>query len=584
MTPTDSPQQRPKGSRKLSEFLSPRNLIADFEKVCRDRPVTVVFATLLTLYALYEIWDIISIPEHTEISLLISLTLGTLLSLAAYQWSSVMKPGTKPLLLQVAVVAFTIINFAVLYLTDAAFSSQRMIGYSAAYTAAVIGIFFIPGRRSANISRLWAYTMAAINALAVALFVAMILSFALSIIYFTLEVLFRVNEFRVLTTAMVLFAGLLPVLIFMRYLPTDTATSRPEQAYLSISALCKNVVLPICAVYMLILYVYGIKILLTWELPKGSVCSMVTGLTATVLAVIYGMQGYLHVSESRPTAKRLATIATHLLPALLLPLLLLMSVAIFYRIGQYGISPSRLYVATFNIWAYGAIAYILLSRLPRLNIVACTFAAVFVAVSIIPGLNYYSIGIRAVQEKVRQTLTQAGAKNYPLSFEEFTGLLCSLDSKTAEGIIADIDNLDDWDNHQDIAPIINVTDSGKLTSRELRYIYDKKAAVSRFDIKSAEMPLSPIPDGFSSIRYHKSYKYSNDTTPEGKTTIRIGQDTVLIPIDSLVALPKTDTIQPVAIEYAPGHIYIMTSFSARGTRSEKSDYKYIETQGYILEK
>ena len=114
---------------------------------------------------------------------------------------------------------------------------------------------------------------------------------------------------------------------------------------------------------MLVLYIYGIKILVTWELPEGYVTWSVTALVAEVLVVEFFL-----FPLSEKSLRPLGGLIKTALPALTLPLLVLMSVAIGYRINQYGFTTDRLYVLTFNIWCYMIMGYRLIaaSTTPRL--------------------------------------------------------------------------------------------------------------------------------------------------------------------------------------------------------------------------
>ena len=86
-------------------------------------------------------------------------------------------------------------------------------------------------------------------------------------------------------------AGWVPAVVYLSRIPlsrdissVDLPTSSP------VGAFCKNVMLPLVGVYMLILYVYAAKILFTWELPQASITWMVTGLMCVSLIMLYGMQ------------------------------------------------------------------------------------------------------------------------------------------------------------------------------------------------------------------------------------------------------------------------------------------------------
>ena len=102
---------------------------------------------------------------------------------------------------------------------------------------------------------------------------------------------------------------------------THAKKSSPTASGRTLAAFCKNILLPLALVYMVILYVYTIKIIATWSLPNGQITWMVTGIVSVVLVTVYGLQGYLCDLGSKPSAKRVASLAHRFLPLLTLPLL-----------------------------------------------------------------------------------------------------------------------------------------------------------------------------------------------------------------------------------------------------------------------
>ena len=133
--------------------------------------------------------------------------------------------------------------------------------------------------------------------------------------------------------------------------------------------------MPITVEYMAILSVYGLKILFTWELPRGVVTWSVTGLTIAVLITLFLLEGERRTHPDDSLTLR----ALRWLPVAMLPLFVLMSVGLLYRIGEYGLTASRLYVLTFNVWCYAVFIYMILSRTRLFTGVAISFAVVFMA-------------------------------------------------------------------------------------------------------------------------------------------------------------------------------------------------------------
>ncbi len=586
MTPQNSPQQPPsRQPGKIARMLSIERIKAEVKAVSERFPVTLVFIGLATLYALTCVWDA-NWPDHVNIAACVSLSLACLLSLAAYLWCEYLHAERRSLLWQLLTIAFALVNFIYLYNRAEYLSLADGIGYSAAYTALVVAIFFLPIARRSSIKLQWLYSVNVLEAVALALLLQIVLGIFVSIVFGTISLLFGVSSFKLSMSFGIVLAGALPVMAGLCYLPRATdieaQTERDTVQASAISAFTKNVLMPLALVYTVILYVYGLKILFTLTLPNGYICWMVTGIVSAVLLIVYGLQGYICSAGTKAATKRLAAIALRWFPAILLPLLVLMSVAIFYRINQYGITTSRLYVATFNIWAYFAVAYLIIAKLPKLNLVATSFAVIFLLTSVIPHFNYCTWGISAVQHKVTEALKTAGAEKFPLSYEELLDIVGTLSEDEAENIAYDLDYLDDWDNHSAVESIV------KSRTRIYRWeiMNACKTPSAKFEARNEVRALSPVPQGFASVEYMTKYDYSDFATHGGKYPLKMpnGQ-TVDIPVDSLCRI-STESIRfvPARLDIVdrPGDIFMLTDYNINGDRRREKPYSYISVSGYYF--
>lgn len=123
----------------------------------------------------------------------------------------------------------------------------------------------------------------------------------------------------------------------------------------------KNLVLfiliPLSMLYFLILYAYGFKILFTWNLPKGWVSSLVIGFS------IVGTLSYL-LNYRLPDVVENSFIRwfKKWYFYILFPLVVLLYIAIFKRIGDYGFTPERYFVLLTGIWLTILSGYFIISK------------------------------------------------------------------------------------------------------------------------------------------------------------------------------------------------------------------------------
>lgn len=117
------------------------------------------------------------------------------------------------------------------------------------------------------------------------------------------------------------------------------------------------VLIPLILIYLLILYAYGVKILLQWELPKGWVSQLI--LWYSILGTLAFLLVYpLRESTNNNWVKRF----TRLFYFAIVPLLVLLFIAIYERINTYGVTIERYIVLVLAIWLAVITLYFLLSK------------------------------------------------------------------------------------------------------------------------------------------------------------------------------------------------------------------------------
>src|SRR5262245_16780194 len=133
-------------------------------------------------------------------------------------------------------------------------------------------------------------------------------------------------------------------LSFARRSFSDPITAREESEFTmrAIAALVKFVLVPLLLVYTAILYAYAIKIVLAWELPKGTLGGMVVGYLLVVAATL--LVGY----PSREKGGLLVRLYWVWLAAL--PVIMLF-IAAGRRISDYGLTEGRYWMVLIGVWA-----------------------------------------------------------------------------------------------------------------------------------------------------------------------------------------------------------------------------------------
>lgn len=573
-TVTPQPPQK----KNLLQLLSIKTLQQEIINVAQRFTFTIVFIAFLTLFGWVCIWTD-NLNDDFVQAMWVGLSIGALLSLAAYLWCEYLQAERRSLACQLGVLVVATLNFLYIYVKGPYLTMADGVGYGAVYTAAIVAIFFVPVVRRSSIKLQWNYSCRVLGAVALGVLLFLVMGIFVNILYGTLNLLFSFSSYKLLVSCNVLFAATIPAIVSLCCFPSlkrlkeeELDSSKPHMAIF-----CKNVLLPLALVYTLILYVYGLKILFTWDLPNGNVCWMVIGLVTVNLIIVYGLQGFVCNASTKASSKKIAELSIKYIPVLMLPLLVLMSVAIFYRIGEYGITASRLYVATFNIWAYGMAIYMIASRMPRLNLVASSFAVLFVATSIIPGANYCTIGINTVRNAVKERLSAVGVKNFPVAYNDMIELLKGQDKETIEAIASDLDYLDNWNDHRAVADI--VTSSTKINKWEITNLYpNSKDNSLRVD---GNYDNVVIPQGYRNVEYVKIKGNGREWNDENSRLNFKDSLAVTLPMDSLMHIDADADFKPVIcnIDDNDDRLLILTDIDV----SDYNDY-YITITGYLFSK
>ncbi len=156
----------------------------------------------------------------------------------------------------------------------------------------------------------------------------------------------------------VLIGGLFHTIFFLNGFPVRLDTLEAQTGYSrGIKVFTQYVLLPLEVVYLLILYIYVGKILVQWQLPEGGVAYLVMAFS------VAGIFALLLLYPIRDSAdERWIRLYSQRFYLALFPLIVLLGVAIFRRIGEYGVTENRYLVAALAVWLTGIALYFLISK------------------------------------------------------------------------------------------------------------------------------------------------------------------------------------------------------------------------------
>jgi len=167
--------------------------------------------------------------------------------------------------------------------------------------------------------------------------------------------------------------------------------------------LIKFVFISIVALYFVILYSYGFKILFTWELPQGWVSKLVIGFS------VVGILTYL-LNYMLPKIEQSGWVKTYRkwFFFVLLPVTGLLFIAIYKRLSDYGFTEERYFVLLTGIWLLGICLYFIFSKKDDIRFIPISLAIGLLIGAIGGPLSAFSISKKSQKNRLTSLLTEVG--------------------------------------------------------------------------------------------------------------------------------------------------------------------------------
>lgn len=403
--------------------------LAALRNSVRRFPVTIAFTAILTLYVLVKIWaeDDLFTAWQDGVTIYYLLA-GALLSLALRLWGEEMTSRRTVAVTNAIVHAALLGNTLYLYgISEQEFTTEVFIANAAVITAVCTSVFTVPFFRSKDDIPAWNFTLRLLARAALSMTIGLIMWAGTAVLLYSLEALFHIDiSGKCYSTLPLLCCQLLPTLLFLGQIPKGE--DKHNKSIISspfINKATRLLLIPLLGAYLLILYAYAAKILLEWQLPNGWISTLVTTLMGGCIIVEFILYPPLRNAQgsfNRFMARRL--------PAIIMPMLLLMTIGIFRRIGDYGITLNRLYLLTLNIWFYLVCIGLFLTRARRIFWIPVSFCIVFLLTSALP-VNYAGITRNYTVRHVREVLDNAYRGTLPMTEEQYLDWVVTLPREEA---------------------------------------------------------------------------------------------------------------------------------------------------------
>jgi len=257
-------------------------------------------------------------------------------------------------------------------------------------------------RKNTDIS-FWEFSKTSILQLIISFIFSQVLMLGLSLAILSLKELFKVDiDEKVYGNLAVTCYALFAPIYFLANVPDKSEKHKQKFSFDKfLKMLGLYILLPILLLYTLILYVYLIQIIVKWELPEGWVSWLVS---------ILALGGFLCMLILYPLRltheNKVVSNFSKYFPVILLPLLVLMTIGIFRRFDDYGLTINRSYVFLLNFWLYGISIYLFFTKSTHLKWIIISFVIIAFISSVGPW-SVYNVTRRAMVKEIGQMLDEA---------------------------------------------------------------------------------------------------------------------------------------------------------------------------------
>jgi hypothetical protein len=159
------------------------------------------------------------------------------------------------------------------------------------------------------------------------------------------------------------------------------------------------ILIPLLIIYVVILYFYSAKILINWQLPRGWVSYLVLAYS------IVGIFALLLVHPLKDLKlKSWILVFNKLFYYTLVPLILLLFVAIFTRVLQYGYTEARYFVLLISIWLTTIVLYFIFVKKSSIKFIPTSLFVFGLFSLLMPYLNAFSVSKRSQEHELIEIL------------------------------------------------------------------------------------------------------------------------------------------------------------------------------------
>lgn len=389
-------------------------------------------------------------------------------------------------------------------------------------------VSFLPFLSSTSLNGYWQYNKILFIRVWASLLYSGVLYIGLALALLSLKLLFDIQlHDELFFDIYLVVAGLINTWFFVSGIPSDLNHLDGLAEYpKGLKIFSQYVLLPLLALFLLILYVYGGKILVFWQWPKGIVSNLIVSISVLGILTFLLLHPY-----SNTSGNGWIRIASRGYYFALIPLIIILFIAIGMRTGEYGITVSRYVILLLGVWLGILCIYTALGK-TNIKFIPASLAIMLVLMSFGPW-GMFSASERSQVNRLHNILETAGIlkggkiNNEPHWATDSLSLLVSTDKEKNENLLND-------SLHNEVYSILHYLDDhhGFLSLREW-YSQDLDSILTLANSKKEkynqqdEADLYMLSMGLKAERIYKDAYNANSTnyhTEVSNITVISGYD------------------------------------------------------------
>ncbi len=278
----------------------------------------------------------------------------------------------------------------------------HVIRLSLITTGLVLAAIVVPYLWTGSVNGFWHYCKTIVLRLLIAFLYAVVLWIGLALALAALNNLFGIEipgkRYGQLWVAL---QGIFTPWFFLAGFPDkldelDTMTDYPK----GLKIFSQYILIPLVLTYLVILYAYLGKILLTWDWPQGWVSALILGFISTGLISIL----LLHPIRGRDENVWINT-ASRWFFVVIIPLILMLFLAIWRRVSEYGFTEGRYLTIVLGIWLCIIVPYFIISKGKNIKFIPASLCLASILVTFGPW-SAFAVSERSQISRLQDLLTR----------------------------------------------------------------------------------------------------------------------------------------------------------------------------------